>query len=64
MSKRAIKEHASNTSVPKYTKNQLLTFDRYQHRRDLLSVLLVDDQFYTHTDVETILENFMKGKVK
>ena len=32
--------------------------------RDLLSPLLKDGQQYTHDQVQSLIENFMKGKVK
>ena len=41
----------------------LLTFDRYRERRDLLGVLLDKDQRYTFSEVDALIDNFMKGKV-
>ena len=47
-----------------FPKERVLTFKRYAKRRDLLSTLLKDGQEYTHDQVQSLIENFMKGKVK
>lgn len=47
-----------------FSKNQVLTFDRYANRRDLLSALLKDGKKYTIDQVDRLIQNFMKGKVK
>lgn len=47
-----------------FSKQQILTFERYAKRRDLLSVLLKDDKSYTSDQVDSLIEEFMKGKVK
>jgi hypothetical protein len=50
--------------VSKFSKQQLLGSKRYNERRDLLTALLKDGKEYTHADVETLIDEFMKGKVK
>lgn len=52
----------SNAQV--FPKERILTFQRYANRRDLLSILLKDGQEYTHDQVQNLIDNFMKGKVK
>ena len=52
------------SNVPVFTKERILTFQRYANRRDLLSILLKDGQEYTHDQVQNLIDNFMKGKVK
>lgn len=52
------------SNVPVFTKRNILTFQRYAKRRDLLSILLKDGQEYTHDQVQNLIDNFMKGKVK
>ena len=52
----------SNTPVV-FTKRNILTFRRYAKRRDLLSVLLKEGQEYTMDQVDSLIEDFMKGKV-
>lgn len=47
-----------------FTKSNILKMERYKNRRDLLSVLLHDEQRYTFKQVDSLIENFMKGKVK
>lgn len=49
---------------PVFPKERILTFQRYANRRDLLSILLKDGQEYTHDQVQNLIDNFMKGKVK
>lgn len=49
---------------PKFTKAQLLNSSRYSNRKDALSVLLEEERSYSHEEVKTILENFLKKKVK
>lgn len=46
-----------------YTKEQLLASNRYANRRDVISALLDDGKTYTLTEVERLLNKFMKGKV-
>ncbi len=55
-----------NTAVPTdFSKAHILTFKRYANRRDLLSVLLKDDQRYTLEQVDGLIQRFQtpKGKV-
>lgn len=52
------------SNVPVFPKERILTFQRYANRRDLLSILLKDGQEYTHDQVQNLIDNFMKGKVK
>lgn len=47
-----------------FTKAQLLKCTRYSHRKDALSVLLKDDERYTHEEVERMLKKFMNKRVK
>ena len=59
------KEAAPSVSnAPFFPKERILTFQRYVNRRDLLSILLKDGQEYTHDQVQNLIDNFMKGKVK
>lgn len=48
----------------KFTKEQILAAAKYNNRRDALKVVLVDGERYTISEVNSLLENFMKGKVK
>lgn len=50
-------------SAPAFTGAQLLSFDRYSERRDLLGALLDKNQRYTFAEADALIEDFMKGKV-
>lgn len=47
-----------------FTKQQILTAGKYGDRRDLLNVLLDDEQPYTLAEVDRIMEEFMNRGVK
>ena len=65
MAKKAETETEITTPpVSKFTKQQILKAERYQERRDLLTVLLKDDAQYTHDDIQALIDDFMKGQVK
>ncbi len=55
---------AEAPAATKYTKEQLIRSERYMIRRDLLGALLKDSKRYTIEEVDTLLQNYMKGKVK
>ena len=46
---------------PVFTKKQILSFETFARRKDLLSVLLDDDEEYTMDQVQGLIDNFMKG---
>lgn len=43
-----------------FTKNTILNSKKYAKRRDLLSVLLKDNQTYTTSQIEKLMADFMK----
>ena len=47
-----------------FTKEQILASNKYSNRRDALGVILADGDTYTLEKVDSLLEKFMKGKVK
>lgn len=51
-------------AAPAYTKAQLLASKKYRDRRDLLNALLGDERQYTGEQVGTLIEAYMKDKVK
>ena len=61
ISESKLEKTTTNTAEPAYTKAQILTFVRYQHRRDLLTALLDDDRTYTHAEIESAIDKFMRG---
>lgn len=66
--KKTNKPNAETVTVkqtePKFSKSQLVKCDKYKNRRDLVDALLDDNKKYTMKQVDTMIENFMKGKVK
>lgn len=48
----------------KYTKQQILKSKRYSDKQDLINALLKDDTQYSITEVDELINNFMKGVVK
>lgn len=46
--------------APRYTKGQLLQFQAYRGRRDLLSALLEEGRSYTQREVDALIRAFMK----
>lgn len=47
-----------------YSKEQLVKAERFKDRKDLLNAILSDDKQYTIEDVEQLMDDFLKGKVK
>ena len=48
----------------KFSKVKILKLNKYANRRDALSATLKDDAEYTMDQVDTLITDFMKGKVK
>lgn len=46
-----------------FTKENILTMERYSNRRDLLTALLDEQKKYTLEEVDVQIETFLKGKV-
>ena len=55
---------AEKAASPVFSKQNILTFRRYAGRRDLLSVLLEEGKMYTIDQVDELIDQFMKGKVR
>lgn len=48
-----------------FTKAQLLTSSRYSpSQKDMLCVLLVDGQTYSHEQVQSMIKQFLKKEVR
>lgn len=58
------KEIKGVKQVDVYNKEQLISSKKFMNNKDVLSVLLEDDKEYSESEVNEIVENFMKGKVK
>lgn len=61
MAKEKVTTEATETA---FTKAQILASKKYANRQDILNALLVDDKTYSLTEVDALIEKFMKGKVK
>ena len=46
-----------------YTKEDIISAERFKRRRDLIEALLDDDKLYTLDEVLEKIEKFMKGCV-
>lgn len=47
-----------------FSKQQLVRSAKYRDRRDLVDALLDDNEKYTMEQVDKLIDEFMKGKVK
>lgn len=54
----------SKQAEPKFTRQQVLESARYKGRRDLVSALLDGSRRYTVAEVDRMVDQFMKGKVR
>lgn len=48
----------------RFTKGELLKSSRYSNQRDVLNAVLDNDKRYLFTEVDKLIEKFMKGEVK
>ncbi|CAI3545419.1 putative phage protein [Clostridium neonatale] len=48
----------------KYSKQKILKSKKYSDKQDLINALLKDDTQYSITEVDELINNFMKGVVK
>ncbi len=58
------KPAASAAQEPKFTKDALLNSKRFRNERDIVAALLKDDVEYAVSEVEVMITEYMKGKVK
>ena len=54
----------STTATKTYTKEQLMESQKYADKRDMLSALLDEKKKYSLSDVDKMIEKYMKGEVK
>lgn len=55
---------APEADTVRFVKRAIMAGSRFRRYRDVLSVLLEDGKDYTIDEVETLMKNYMKGKVK
>lgn len=47
-----------------YSKEQIIASKKYSNRKDILNVLLKDDEEYSFSRIDKIIENFMNKEVQ
>lgn len=47
-----------------FSKDLILQSEKYREHRDLLGVLLQENEEYSFLQIEEMIENYTKGKVK
>lgn len=52
------------TSEQVFSKEQIKNSKKFANRKDLIEVLLEEGRQYSISEVEEMIEKFMKGKVK
>lgn len=52
------------TEVSKFEKAQICSSVKYSRYKDILSSQLKDNQLYGYDEIDKIIDDFMKGKVK
>ncbi|HBH0878282.1 TPA: hypothetical protein KR676_001982 [Clostridioides difficile] len=45
----------------KFTKEQIVDSKKYVNRKDLLNAILKENELYSFSEVEGMINNFMKG---
>lgn len=63
MKKKTITKSEVKDVKQTFTKEQILKFEQYRYRIDLLNVLLENGKAYTTDEVDALIDKFMKGKV-
>lgn len=58
------KSVVKTTTEPTFTKDVLVKSKRFYNEQDIVSALLKDGVEYTISEVEGMIEKYMKGKVK
>lgn len=56
-----IKKEKTETT---YSKTQLVQSQKYKNKRDILNFILDDNKHYTFKEVDTLVDNFLRKKVK
>ena len=47
-----------------YSKEQIITSKKYSNRKDILNVLLKENEEYSFSRIDEIIENFMNKEVQ
>lgn len=52
------------SEIVRFDKEQICNSVKYSRYKDILSSQLQDNKQYSYDEIDKIIENFMKGKVK
>lgn len=64
MSSTETKIESKNSFECKFSKLQILGSEKYKNNIDLLSAILEDSKKYSKDEVDKIINQYLKGKVK
>ncbi|GAB6107813.1 hypothetical protein [Fusibacter bizertensis] len=59
-----MKQTNITSDVITWSKEQIKASSKFKHRHDVLDAVLMADQSYTMADVETKIDDYMKGGVE
>lgn len=62
--KQEVSEAKVQTPEPQFSKEQIVTSDKYRNQRDLVDALLEKDKKYTIEAVDNLIEKYKKGRVE
>lgn len=61
MAKKKTDVVAEGADVVTYTKAQIYKAKRYMNKKDIITIMLKDDERYTFDQVDNLIEQFLKG---
>nr|DAU32984.1 MAG TPA: hypothetical protein [Caudoviricetes sp.] len=56
-------EENINIDTDEFTKEQLIKSKKYEDKRDILNVILEDEELYSTSKVDDMIREFLKGEV-
>ncbi len=57
-------EKKESKKASAFTKQQLLSSERYKFKKDLLNALIEDGKTYTIAEVDKMVKSYLEGKVE
>ncbi|WP_113674562.1 hypothetical protein [Vallitalea guaymasensis] len=57
-------ETVENVEVMTFSKEKIISAKKYSNRKDILNELLDDGKEYSFDQVDKLMDDYMKGKVK
>jgi hypothetical protein len=59
-----VSKEVSEVPLKLFNKDQILSSERYKHRKDVVNVVLNDSRCYTLSQVDDLIQKFMTSEVK